>query len=123
MKLIAVLALGCGLIAAPVMAAAGASASPPCDDANCVPYVVRNVSEGGTCVLATRYVFGLDSSGNTLVCTARNTWAKSAPLIGVRNTSSPCDASRGVAQSPDGLPMTCMRQGWTADFNGIYFPQ
>lgn len=65
MKLIAVLALACGFIAAPMTAAANASGSPPCDSPNCVPYVDRDVAQGAPCVFSTRYVFGLDSSGST----------------------------------------------------------
>jgi hypothetical protein len=118
MKLLAVLAFTCGFIAA-TMAAGNASAS-PCDSAGCVPYVARNVAQGEPCVLATRYVFGFDSSGGTLVCTSRGQWAQSRPLIGVRNLGAPCDGSKGVAQSPDGVPMTCIAQGWTADYTGVY---
>jgi hypothetical protein len=120
MKLMAALALACGFITAPMMVAGNASAS-PCDSAGCVPNVARGVAQGEPCTYSTRYVFGLDSSGTTLVCTARSQWAQSVPLIGVRTMRAPCKESGGAAQSPDGVPMTCWRNGWTGDYTGVFF--
>lgn len=120
MKIMAALALACGFITAPMMAAGTASGSPTCDAAACVPYVARDASQGGPCLIHTRYVFGLDSSGGTLVCTAVDKWGQWVPLIGVRNLGAPCYGSSGAAQSPDGLPMACIGLGWTADYNEIY---
>jgi hypothetical protein len=117
MKLIAVLALACGFAAAPMLAATPASGSPSCDGADCVPYVDRNVVQGARCVFGTRYVFGLDSSGNTLVCNSENEWVASAPLIGVRTLGAPCDGSVGAAQTPDGIPMACISGGWRGDYS------
>jgi hypothetical protein len=124
MKLIAVLALACGFVAAPMIGAGNASAQPSCDSKDCVPYVDHNVAQGAPCSMTTRYVFGLNAKGDTLICTGRNQWATSAPLVGVRTLRAPCDASmdKGVAQSPDGVPMTCLAQGWTADYNAIFYP-
>ena len=122
MKLMAVAALVCGFVAAPMMAAGIASGAPACDGADCVPYVNRNAAQGVPCTLATRYVFGFDSSGSTLVCSANNQWVRSAPLIGVRTERQPCDGSTGAAQSPDGIPLKCIWQGWTPDYGAVYFP-
>jgi hypothetical protein len=138
MKLMAVLALACGFIAAPVIAAPNASGEPECDGpdcvpavpyvpscdgVDCVPYVARNVAQGARCTLATRYVFGLDSSGKTMICTANNVWqSSSAPLVGMRTLGAPCGEAKGLAQTPDGQPLSCKYQAWTADYSGIYFP-
>jgi hypothetical protein len=123
MRLRAVLALACGFIAAPVVAAGHASADPAsCDGAGCVPYVAHNVTQGAECSVRTRYDFGVDSSGATFLCDSDNKWAASKQLIGVRTLGAPCDGSGGAAQSPDGIPMTCpgQGQGWLADYSVIY---
>lgn len=117
----AVLALAGGLIGAPLMTPGTASAY-PCDGTDCVPYVARDAVLGAPCVLTmTRYVFGLDASGNTLTCSLQGAWEQSPPLVGVRTLRAPCDESTGVAQSPDGLPMSCIAGGWTLDFNRVYY--
>ena len=122
MKLLAVIALAGGLVAAPVMTAQSASAS-PCDSADCVPYVDRGISEGGACVLSgTRYAFGLDDSGNTFICNLKSRWEPVPPLVGVRTMRAPCDANQpGMAQSPDGLPLSCKTGGWTADYTAMFY--
>jgi len=123
MRPVTVLALTCGFMAAPVMAAGTASGTPSqCDGANCVPYVARNVAQDAPCDVRTRYVFGLDSSsGATLLCAAVGKWVPSKPLVGVRPLGAPCDQSEGAAQSPDGIPMTCVSQGWVANYTEIYY--
>ena len=127
MRLVAALALACGVIATPVMTAGNAAAFPPwnpCDSADCVPYVARNVEAGAGCDSgATRYVFGWDASGRTLLCPTKNRWTPSAePLIGVRSVRYPCDNSvPGVAQAPDGQPLSCLTGGWTPDFTAVFF--
>jgi hypothetical protein len=40
-------------------------------------------------------------------------WAQALPLIGVRDTGTPCSGNSGVAQSPDGKPMICEGGAWT----------
>ena len=121
MKLMAVCALACGFVAAPIMTAGAASGSPTCDGAGCVPYVARDVEEGTHCMTQTRYIFGFDSSGRTLVCGAKNGWVQVPPLIGVRTLRAPCDGNRGTAQSPDGVPLSCKAGGWTADYTAVYY--
>lgn len=61
MKLVAVCALACGLVAAPITTAGTASASPTCDGAACVGYVTRDVAQGAPCLQRSRYIFGLDA--------------------------------------------------------------
>jgi hypothetical protein len=117
MKLMAAVALGCGFIAAPMVGSAGASASPgTCDGAACVTYVERGAVLGDHCVQNTRYNFGLDASGATLACSAKGVWIASPPLVGVRTLRALCGEDTGVAQSPDGVPLSCIGGAWTADY-------
>jgi hypothetical protein len=104
-------------------ASASGSSSPSgssCNSASCVPNVTHTAVLNGPCTIGTRYIFGLDASGNTWICTTsysqggsviKGVWAQAPPLIGVRDPGSPCSGS-GVAQSPDGSPMMCQNQGW-----------
>ncbi|MGH3676376.1 MAG: hypothetical protein ACRDU5_11685 [Mycobacterium sp.] len=124
MKLMAVLALACGFTAAPMMAAGTASGLPPnfCDGAECVPHVDRDVAAGASCHFQSRFPFGLTASGDTLVCNSMNEWVPSAPLIGVRTDRAPCAAGeQGMAQGPDGLPLSCDGLAWSMDFNSLYY--
>jgi hypothetical protein len=123
MKVMAVLAVGCGLIAAPLLGAGDASATPSsCDGADCVPNVARGVSQGAECDARTRYDFGLDSaSGATLVCSATGKWTPTRPLVGVRPEGAPCYGSSGSAQSPDGIPMACDGAGWNQNYTDIFY--
>jgi hypothetical protein len=123
MKLMAVLALACGLTAAPLMAAGAASAVPEtCDGVDCVPYVDRNIVPTDPCVFSSRAPYGLDAKGNTFVCAATNAWQPAAPLIGVRTLRAPCDPNvPGSAQSPNGQPMLCEGGAWTSNFDALYY--
>lgn len=124
MKLMAAVALAGGLVAAPMLAAPGASGDTGyCDGAGCVPYVSRNVAVGQHCTQGTRYIFGLDGAGNTLVCGSKSQWAQSPPLVGVRTLRLPCDPNvdKGVAQTPDGVPLTCTGGAWSADYSRVFF--
>jgi hypothetical protein len=123
MRLMAVLALASGFVAAPLIAAGSASGLPPswCDGAECVPGVPRDAALGAHCNGATRYDFGLDPAGNTYICTMTNQWVQTKPLIGVRPLSAPCNGDTGAAQSPDGLPMSCRDGGWRTDFDAIFY--
>jgi hypothetical protein len=80
----------------------------------------------GPCVVSTRYIFGLDASGNTLLCISysagyteagaivwKGQWGQAPPLVGVRVPGTQCSGNSGVAQSPDGKPMMCQNQVWT----------
>jgi hypothetical protein len=121
MKLVAVLAVAGAVLAAPVITASPAAAS-PCNSADCVPYVDRNIDPGESCVSGgSRYLFGLDASGNNYLCNAARTWVPQPPLVGVRTNGAPCDASSGVAQTPDGLVLTCQDAGWEPDFTAFYY--
>jgi hypothetical protein len=122
MKLMAAVALASGFVAAPLIVAPNASALPgTCDGAECVPYVDRTAVQGETCVQNTRYNFGMDSAGNTLACNSKSMWVPSPPLIGMRTLRSVCGEEKGVAQSPDGVPLSCIDGAWTADYSVIFY--
>jgi hypothetical protein len=117
MRLMAAVALGCGFIAAPMVSAASVSASPgSCDGAACVTYIDRSAVLGDHCVQNTRYNFGLDASGATLACNAQGKWIASPPLVGMRTVRSLCGQDKGVAQSPDGQPLSCIGGAWSPDY-------
>jgi hypothetical protein len=121
MKLMAAVALACGFVA-PMMSTGSATALPgTCDGADCVPYVDRTAVQGEPCVQSTRYNFGLDAAGNTLACSSRSQWIASPPLVGMRTLRSLCGEDKGVAQSPDGVPMSCIDGAWTADYYVMFY--
>jgi hypothetical protein len=122
MKLMAAVALACGFVAAPMMSGPTASAVPGwCDGADCVPYVDHSAAQGEPCVQSTRYNLGIDASGNTLVCASEGAWKTSPPLIGMRTLRSLCGSQYGVAQSPDGVTLSCVDGAWTADYSAPFF--
>ena len=123
MRILAVLAMASGL-ASGLIAAPAATAAPPsttCDGADCISYLNRSAKAGAPCLGGTRWVFGLDASGNTLVCGVDHEWLSSPPLVGVRTNSSRCDGGSGVAQSPDGFPLSCVDGQWKHDFNKSFY--
>src|SRR5262249_39205005 len=116
MRLIAALALGCGFIAAPMVAATTASAYPgSCDgtDVACVPYIERGAAQGDSCVQNTRYNLALTASGGTLACSAKGAWIASPPLVGIRTLRQQCGQDKGVALSPDGVTLSCTGGAWS----------
>jgi hypothetical protein len=122
MRLLAAVALACGFVAAPLVSTATASASPGyCDGAACVPYVDRTAVAGEHCVQNTRYNWGLDASGNTLACSSRSVWIAAPPLVGVRTLRLPCNNDTGVAQTPDGVPLSCIGGAWSADYSWTFY--
>lgn len=123
MKVMAVLALACGVTAAPMLAVGAASAEPTtCDGVDCVPYVDRNIVPTDHCSFSSRHPYGLDAAGNTYACAATNEWKTMPPLVGVRTLRAPCDDKvPGSAQSPGGQPLNCEGQAWTANFKVLYF--
>lgn len=123
MKLMAVLALTCGLTAAPILTAPIASADPAtCDGVECVPYVRRDISPADHCQFKSRFPFGLDATGDTFVCAARNEWVAVAPLVGVRTLRAPCDEKvDGTAQTPAGQLMSCQAQAWSPYNDVLYY--
>lgn len=85
---------------------------------DCVPYIQRGVVEGDWCVQSTRYNFGVDAEGKTLACNSESHWVLSPPLVGIRTLRLPCPPEeKGVAQSPDGVPLSCIGGAWTADYS------
>ncbi len=123
MKLMAVLALACGFIAAPMLTAGTASADRgTCDGVDCVPFVRRDIAPTDFCQFKSRYPFGIDASGNTYVCAARNQWVPVAPLVGVRTMRAPCDEQvPGTAQTPAGQLLNCQGQAWSAYNDVLYY--
>ena len=121
MRLMAAVALGCGVIAAPMVGASDASALPwTCDGAACVTYVERGAVQGDSCNQNTRYNFGLTASGATLACGSKGQWVASPPLVGIRTLRALCGEDQGVAQSPDGVPLSCVGGAWSADYTVIF---
>lgn len=122
MKILAAVALACGFAAAPFVVASPASASPGyCDGAGCVPYLDHSAVAGEHCTQNTRYNFGIDGSGNTLACSSRSVWIAAPPLVGVRTLRLPCGDQTGVAQSPDGVPLSCTGGAWSADYSWTFY--
>lgn len=123
MKLMAVLALTCGFTAAPMLAVPTASADPAtCDGVECVPYVRKDIAPADYCQFKSRFPFGVDATGNTFVCAARNQWVAVAPLVGVRTMRAPCDEKvPGTAQTPAGQPVSCQAQAWTSYTDVLYY--
>jgi hypothetical protein len=109
-NLIAVPILAGGLIAALITPAGTASAA-PCDAADCVPNVTRNVVEGTPCVPQPLYNFGLDSDSRTFVCATTGVWTAAGPLVGVRAVALPCNAINESAQEANGIPLFCAQMG------------
>ncbi|MCV6980090.1 hypothetical protein H7I53_07610 [Mycolicibacterium pulveris] len=122
MRLMAAVAMACAFVAAPLTAAPTAPALPQvCDGAGCVPYVDHTAVKGEHCVQNTRYNFGMDAAGNTLACSSRSVWIESPPLVGVRPIRLPCGEDTGVAQSPDGVPLSCIGGAWTSDYSVPFY--
>lgn len=122
MKLMGAVAVAGGVLAAPLALSGTASATPStCDGAGCVAFVDLEAQLGQTCQQNTRYNFGVDASGNTLACNSKSLWVSSPPLVGVRTLRSACGDATGVAQSPDGVPLTCRGGAWTADYRVIFY--
>lgn len=121
MKLVAVLAAAGGVLAAPLVASSPAAAS-PCNSADCVPYVDRNIDPSESCVPGgIRYLFGLDAAGNNYLCATESRWVPQPALVGVRTSGAPCDGSTGVAQAPGGLVLTCKGGAWRQDFTAFHY--
>jgi hypothetical protein len=123
MKLMAVLALACGVAAAPMAVAGTASADRGvCDGVDCVPFLDRNNVPTDHCSFSSRYVYGLDPTGKTFACAATDQWVAVAPLIGVRTLRAPCDPNvPASAQSPAGQPLNCEGGFFTSDFDALYY--
>ena len=109
---VAGLAVGAALMGTPAIASAA-----PCDGPSCIPHLRTDAAAGAECRGARLYAFGLDGSGNTLICyaTYRNpvttTWAPVPGIVGIRHYGALCSGA-GSAQSPDGIPMVCRDGIW-----------
>lgn len=95
----------------------GTASGSPCDGPSCVPHLRTGAVQGAPCEAARLYPFGLDASGNTLICyaTYRNpttaSWSPVPKLVGIRDYGALC-SDHAVAQSPDGLPLVCRGSIW-----------
>ena len=108
---VAVLATG-AVMPASILFAGNASAG-WCYSADCVPNVVRNVTEGAPCSPQPRraFAFGLEPNGETVVCDPAGVWVASGPLIGVYNVTLPCPSLNLSAQGSDGIALQCADLG------------
>jgi hypothetical protein len=111
-------AAAAGLIALTMVALPlGTAAGSPCDGPSCVAHLRTDAVQGASCTASRLYPFGLDASGNTLICyaTYRNpetaTWTPVPQLVGVRDYGALCSGT-GVAQSMDGIPLVCRGSTW-----------
>lgn len=113
------LALRCGasvFFGAPAvlgLSAATAAADSTCDERSCVPNIGQGVTIGDACGNSDRYVYATTTSGQLAACADAGNrlpnWVASAPLVGVRDESSPCSpGEQGVAQAPSGEPLNCV---------------
>jgi hypothetical protein len=122
MKLMAAAALACGFVAAPMVGAGSAAALPgSCDGADCVTYVDRTAALGDSCAQNTRYNLGIDASGNTLACGSQGAWISAPPLVGMRVIRSQCGEDTGIAQSADGITLSCQGGAWSPDYSAPFY--
>lgn len=104
-------------IATTIVVPQGTASGSPCDGLSCVPHLRLGAVQGAPCEAARLYAFGLDASGNTLICyaTYRNpttaSWSPVPKLVGIRDYGALC-SDQAVAQSPDGLPLVCRGSIW-----------
>ena len=108
------------------MAAAAISAAPPAG-ADPVPNMNPGAVAGQSCASPTgRYIFGQDASGKTFVCGSSSqphVWVP-VTVLGVRQIGGGgCDEETrktpGMAQSPDGVALTCV---YTTNTWEVYGP-
>lgn len=105
----------------PLPTASGA----PCDAVSCADHVRSGAVEGAPCAAARIYPFGVDESGNVLICLASyrhprtNTWTRVPRFDGVRFYGELCSDDQAVAQSPDGVPLRCTDSIWQQYIIGI----
>ncbi len=103
--------LTAGVLAAPAPpAAAGPTV---CDYPSCTPGIVPGVVLGAGCDSTTYYVFGVTDWGRLVFCGSPRRydprWFRSPPMAGIKDENSNCAGYETyVAQSPDGLFLTCL---------------
>jgi len=108
------------------MVSALATAAPPaaadptdCNYPSCTPGIRPAVVLGANCDNTTFYVFGVTSWGRLVFCGSPRRyeprWFRSPEMHGVKNVGDMCPALDGeVAQSPDGLFLTCVLRDGSA---------
>lgn len=105
--------------------AAGMASAVPCDGVSCADHVRTGALEGASCEAMRVYPFGVDASGNTLICLASyrhprtNTWTRVPQFDGVRFYGELCSDDQAAAQSPEGIPLRCTDSIWQQYIIGI----
>lgn len=87
-----------------------------CNDAFCVPGINPHAVLGAPCDNTSYYVFGVDARngwGRLVFCGSPRRyeprWFRSPPMVGIRDENSSCVGYlKNVAQSPDGLFLSCV---------------
>jgi hypothetical protein len=104
--------MSAGLLTAP-----SASAGPAfCNDAFCTPGITPGVVLGAPCGETAYYVFGTTSWGRLVFCGSPRRYEpryfRSPPMAGVKDENGDCRGweYKPVAQSPEGLFLTCTIQ-------------
>ena len=93
-------------------AAPGAAQPASCDDPFCTPGIRPAVVLGAPCADTANYVFGTTSWGRLVFCGSPRRYEpryfRSPSMAGVKVLDSSCAGYENwVAQSPDGLLLTC----------------
>lgn len=103
----------------------GLASGKPCDGSRCVPNMRTGAAEGAACLPRRLAPFGIDASGNALICLARfgvpssASWSRVPHMVGVRDYGIPCAEDQAVAQSPDFVPLRCWDSIWQQYLIGI----
>ena len=108
MPTVAVVAAATSLSAAPAVADPAS-----CDVPSCVPGIKGGVELGAPCDNTTYYVFGTTPWGRLVFCGSPRRYDpryfRSPPMMGIKDENSPCHSQDfTVAQSPDGLFLSCV---------------
>jgi hypothetical protein len=109
-----------GVAVATSLNAAPAVADPSnCHVPSCVPGIRGGVVLGAPCDNTSHYVFGTTSWGRLVFCGSPRRYApryfRSPPMLGVKEENSPCHGDDfSVAQSPDGLFLSCVSANGSA---------
>jgi hypothetical protein len=110
-------ATGSVIVGAAMWFSPTAAAGPgSCDDPHCVPGIAAGIDLGAPCENTTTFVFGTTSWGRLVFCGSPRRYEpryfRSPPMRGVKDESTSCEGfQNAVAQSPDGLFLSCSAQG------------
>jgi hypothetical protein len=88
------------IIASALALQPGMASGTPCDGPSCVPNMRVGAVEGASCVPRRLAPFGLDASGNTLICMARYgvqtsaSWSRVPQIVDVRDYGTLCGEAK-----------------------------